>query len=164
VGCYAGRGGEVVAERTSATRLAHAAEAPDVTGCRGISCSEHFLVQLAVVRVPPAPSGMGATARYHRASPQGAELRARRITFSWLRRCAGNRTPAGAEERGGTDLAARAVQRTQLDPSPSHHLLLVVETDPVRAKRPRFGFGFGNWQTSCYSYSLAMVENFRLGF
>ena len=57
-----------------------------MTGCRGISCSEHFLVQLAVVRVPLPPSGMGATARYHRASPQGAELTARHITFSWLRR------------------------------------------------------------------------------
>ena len=60
-----------------------------MTGCRGISCSEHFLVQLAVVRVPLPPSGMGATARYHRASPQGAELTARHITFSWLRRRAG---------------------------------------------------------------------------
>jgi hypothetical protein len=80
----------VVAGRTSAPRLAHAAGAPDVTGCRGISCSEHFLVQLAVVRMPPPPSGMGATARYHRSSPQGAELTARDITFSWLRRRAPN--------------------------------------------------------------------------
>ena len=86
MGCYAGRGGEVVAERTSATRLAHAAEAPDVTGCRGISCSKRLPGQLAVVRVPPPPGGMGATARHHRASPQGAELTARDITFSWLRR------------------------------------------------------------------------------
>ena len=86
MGCYAGRGGEVVAERASATRLAHAAEAPDVTGCRGISCSKRFPGQLAVVRVPPPPGGMGATARHHRASPQGAELTARYITFSRLRR------------------------------------------------------------------------------
>jgi hypothetical protein len=78
-----------VAGRASTPRLAHAAEAPDVTGCRGISCSEHFLVQLAVVRMPPPPSGMGATARYHRSSPQGAELTARDITFSWLRRRGG---------------------------------------------------------------------------
>jgi hypothetical protein len=76
----------VVAGRTSTPRLAHAAGALDVTGCRGISCSEHFLVQLAVVWMPPPPSGMGATARYHRSSPQGAELTARDITFSWLRR------------------------------------------------------------------------------
>jgi hypothetical protein len=45
------------------------AEAPDVTGCRGISCSGHFPGQLAVVRVPPPPGEMGATARHHRASP-----------------------------------------------------------------------------------------------
>jgi hypothetical protein len=61
-------------------------EAPDVTGCRGISCSEHFPGQLAVVRAPPPPSGVGTTARHHRASPQGAELTARDITFSGLRR------------------------------------------------------------------------------
>ena len=89
VGCWAGCGGEVVAGRTSAPRLALAAEAPDVTGCRGISCSEHFLGQLAVVRAPPPPSGVGATGRHHRASPQGAELTARDITFSGLRRRAG---------------------------------------------------------------------------
>jgi hypothetical protein len=75
----------VVAERTSATRLAHAAEAPDVTDCRGISSSGHFPGQLAVVRVSPPPSGMGTTARHRRASPQGSELTARDITFSWLR-------------------------------------------------------------------------------
>jgi hypothetical protein len=45
-------------------------EAPDVTGCRGASCSGHFPGQLAVVQVPPPPSGMGATARHHRASPR----------------------------------------------------------------------------------------------
>ena len=71
---------------TYAPRLAHGVEAPDVTGCRGISCSGHFPGQLAVVRVPPPPGGMGATARHHRASPQGAELTARDITFSRLRR------------------------------------------------------------------------------
>jgi hypothetical protein len=92
VGCYAGRGGEVVAERASATRLAHAAEAPDVTDCRGISSSGHFPRQLAVVRVSPPPSGMGTTARHRRASPQGAELTARDITFSWLRCRAGQAT------------------------------------------------------------------------
>jgi hypothetical protein len=86
VGCCTGRGGEVVAGRTSASRLAHAAEAPDVTGCRGISYSRHFPRQPAVVRVPPPPIGRGATARHHRASPQGAELTARDITFSWLGR------------------------------------------------------------------------------
>jgi hypothetical protein len=61
-------------------------EAPDVTGCRWISCSEHFPGQLAVVRAPPPPSGVGTTAMHHRASPQGAELTARDITFSGLRR------------------------------------------------------------------------------
>jgi hypothetical protein len=61
-------------------------EAPGVTGCRMISCSEHLPRQLAVIRVPPPPSGVGATARHHRASPQGAELTARDITFSGLRR------------------------------------------------------------------------------
>jgi hypothetical protein len=64
--------------------------APDVTSCRGISCSEHFPGQLAVVRAPPPPSGVGTTARHHRASPQGkcqgAELTARDITFSGSRR------------------------------------------------------------------------------
>jgi hypothetical protein len=79
----------VVAGRASGPRLALAAEAPDVTGCRGISCSEHFPGQLAVVRVPPPPSGVGTTARHHRASLQGAELTARHITFSGLRRRAG---------------------------------------------------------------------------
>jgi hypothetical protein len=62
VGCCTGRGGEVVAGRTSASRVAHAAEAPDVTGCRGISYSGHFPRQPGVVRVPPPPIGMGATA------------------------------------------------------------------------------------------------------
>ena len=75
---------------TSAPRIAHGVEAPDVTGCRGISCFGQFPGKLAVVRVPPPPSGMGATARYHRASPQGAELTARDITFSWLRRRGAN--------------------------------------------------------------------------
>jgi hypothetical protein len=75
------RGRTVVAGGASAPRLAHAAEAPDVTGCRGTSCSEHFLVQLAVVRVPPPPSGMGATVRHHRASSQGAELTAQHHLF-----------------------------------------------------------------------------------
>jgi hypothetical protein len=42
--------------------------------------------RLAVVRVPPPPSGVGATAMHHRASPQGAELTAHDITFSGLRR------------------------------------------------------------------------------
>jgi hypothetical protein len=41
-----------------------------------------FAGQLAVVRVSPPPSGMGATARHHRTSHQGAELTARDITFS----------------------------------------------------------------------------------
>ena len=49
-----------------------------------------FAGQLAVVRVSPPPSGMGTTARHRRASPQGAELTARHITFSWLR-CRGAR-------------------------------------------------------------------------
>jgi hypothetical protein len=86
VGCCTGRGGVVVAGGTSDSRLAHAAEAPDVTGCRGLSYSGHFPGQPVVVRVPPPHSGMEATARHHRASPQGAELTARDITFSWLRR------------------------------------------------------------------------------
>jgi hypothetical protein len=60
-------------------------EAPDVTGYRGISWFEHFPGQLVVVRVPPPPSGVGATARHHRARPRGAELTARGITFSGLR-------------------------------------------------------------------------------
>ena len=81
----------MVAGMASAPRLAHGVEALDVTGCRGISCSGHFPGQLAVVRVPPAPSGMGATAMHHRASLQGAELTARDITFSRLRR----RAPVG---------------------------------------------------------------------
>jgi hypothetical protein len=51
-----------------------------VVGSR-IPGSGHDPEQLAVVRVPPPPSGMGATARHHRASPQGAELTARDITF-----------------------------------------------------------------------------------
>ena len=85
---------------TSAPRFAHGVEAPDVTGCRGISCSGHFPGQLAVVRVPPPPGGMGATARHYRASPQGAELTARDITFSQLRR-RGDQTRVGdvAQER-----------------------------------------------------------------
>jgi hypothetical protein len=37
------------------------AEAPDVTGCRGISCSGHVPGQLGVVRVSPPSSGVGAT-------------------------------------------------------------------------------------------------------
>jgi hypothetical protein len=82
-----------VARGAYASRPAHAAEAPGVTGCRGTSCSGHFTGQLAVVWVPPPPSGMGPTARHHRASPQGAELTARHITFSRLRRRAGSSNP-----------------------------------------------------------------------
>jgi hypothetical protein len=56
-----------------------------VVSCHGISCSGHFPVQLGVDRLPPPPSGMRSTARNHRASPQGAELTADRITFFQLR-------------------------------------------------------------------------------
>jgi hypothetical protein len=97
----------VVAGRASASRLVHATEAPDVTGCRGISYSGHFPGQPAVVRVPPPPSGMGETARHHRTSPQGAELTARDINFSWLRRRGG----VGGG-RGGQRMHARARRLT----------------------------------------------------
>jgi hypothetical protein len=63
--------------------------------CCGISCSEHLPGQLAVVRAPPPPSGVGTAARHHRASPQGAELTARDVTFSGLRRRAPPPPPSG---------------------------------------------------------------------
>jgi hypothetical protein len=64
----------------------HAACAHNATGCNGLSWDLVFrvlprAVHLAVDRLPPPPSGMGPTARHRQASPQGAELTARYITF-----------------------------------------------------------------------------------
>jgi hypothetical protein len=92
-----------------------------VVMCRGISCSEHFPGQLAVVRVPPPPSGVGATARHHRASPQCAELTARDITFSGLGRPAA-RKRAGSRSRGTYEArGATRIFRTDVGSSTRRH-------------------------------------------
>jgi hypothetical protein len=140
VGCYAGRGGEVVAERTSSTRLAHAAEAPDVTGCRGVSCSKRFPGQLAVVRVPPPPGGMGASARHHRARPP------RRRTDSPLHHLFSVETPCPSWQPVGPAANAASSIRNQLanhlDPRPFEagqplggHCLRLVPCPGIRLPR-----------------------------